>query len=577
MLNHLYVFLLLIPLLAASQQRKRVSGKVTDAFGPLENVDIYLEGTGIGTTSDSDGRYSISVIEESILSFSYQGKEPQYHMTSEIGTVLNVIMVNSTYELEEVVVEKSRITYKSQNQLFDAYNVDKDIISGKFQFTDKKVTGYQIEIREGDEINTAAPNIIGVLQSMFGGIKVFRSPVDYDDAVIFMRSPTSGYNPAVYEVDGVLYYSPPRFININNIKRIAKIPGLAATNLYGSVGAGGVFIINTKSGNTSPTAENLSFRRAHLAEKVEKVEVLSRERVEKNRPSYLNELYEAENFMTAKRSYNKNKKGYDLVPHFHLDAYQFFFEETNQTAFADSIVSKYHELPSNNISTLKALAFIYESQGRFDKENEIVKKIFTQNSQQLHSYLMLANSFSNLSEPKKAMSIYARYEYLLGENFLLEDTKTFSPIIELERNNIIALNKDLSFDNARMNEIDSNEKVFEGARMVFEWNDLEAEFELQFVNPYGLPFSWEHTYAANPEDLYREKSHGFSVKEFLLDGSIPGIWGVNVNYLGNPSSTPIYLKVTIYDNYNLPSQTKMVKTYKLDMKNINQELFQFNQ
>ncbi len=47
---------------------------------------------------------------------------------------------------------------------------------------------------------------------------------------------------------------------------------------------------------------------------------------------------------------------------------------------------------------------------------------------------------------------------------------------------------------------------FKGTRVVFEWNDGEAEFELQFVNPGKQYHIWKHSLADNPELIAREKT-----------------------------------------------------------------------
>jgi hypothetical protein len=54
---------------------------------------------------------------------------------------------------------------------------------------------------------------------------------------------------------------------------------------------------------------------------------------------------------------------------------------------------------------------------------------------------------------------------------------------------------------------------------------------------------------------------------------LPGIWQVNVTYLGNKSLTPSYLKATLYHNYGTRAQRKEVKVFKMSLKNANQELF----
>ena len=69
---------------------------------------------------------------------------------------------------------------------------------------------------------------------------------------------------------------------------------------------------------------------------------------------------------------------------------------------------------------------------------------------------------------------------------------------------------------------------------------------------------------------------GYSCEEFLVDGSLPGRWQVNVDYKGNKKLEPTYLKVTSYYNYGTTSQRKEVQVYRLGLRNVNQKLFQLN-
>jgi uncharacterized protein YfaP (DUF2135 family) len=112
--------------------------------------------------------------------------------------------------------------------------------------------------------------------------------------------------------------------------------------------------------------------------------------------------------------------------------------------------------------------------------------------------------------------------------------------------------------------------------MVFEWNDSEAEFELQFVNPEGSYFKTVHSLAKDAERIHDEKLLGYSCEEFLIDESLTGTWQVNAKYLGNKSLTPSYLKATIYYDYGSAAQHKEIKVFKLGLKNVNQELFKVN-
>lgn len=59
-------------------QTKTVTGTVTDAQNePLIGVSVLIQGTASGTVTDLDGNYSISVMPENVLEFSYVGNTAQ--------------------------------------------------------------------------------------------------------------------------------------------------------------------------------------------------------------------------------------------------------------------------------------------------------------------------------------------------------------------------------------------------------------------------------------------------------------------------------------------------------------------
>ena len=59
----------------------------------------------------------------------------------------------------------------------------------------------------------------------------------------------------LWEIDGVLYNNPPN-LNASQVKYVEVLSGLAATNKYGSEGAGGVILVKT-----NVSAEKFNSRR----------------------------------------------------------------------------------------------------------------------------------------------------------------------------------------------------------------------------------------------------------------------------------------------------------------------------
>lgn len=94
-----------------SQNNNTVSGIVFDRQGPLAGVNVIVKGTTIGTTTDFDGRYTITVPNNSSeLVFSFIGLETKIMLANNPN--LNVTLEASNNRLEEVVVTG----YSSRNK-----------------------------------------------------------------------------------------------------------------------------------------------------------------------------------------------------------------------------------------------------------------------------------------------------------------------------------------------------------------------------------------------------------------------------------------------------------------------------
>ncbi len=107
----------------------------------------------------------------------------------------------------------------------------------------------------------------------------------------------------------------------------------------------------------------------------------------------------------------------------------------------------------------------------------------------------------------------------------------------------------------------------------FEWNNGDAEFQLQFVNPENRFYEWDHTYDANFEQILKEKKEGFSSAQFVIDENLPGKWLVNIRYQGNKSYDPTYIKSTVYLHYGTPFEIKRTYWHRLTEKKVLLNLF----
>lgn len=587
MKNLIVSVLLLLPisLLAQSESSKKVMGKVTDGKNPVENVNIkVIEGQN-ATTSDQEGRYEIEVSTGDVLQYSYTGLRTIRIKIEDVTRILNPVMVPDVTELEEVTVAASK--RRSQKDLKEDYAINKNIIRTAWGFLDADRAAGNVRILNEDEINPISLCILDLLRNRFPGVQVTGSCTTgaqtpgIDDigqnrlqigGQVRIRPGNSLVSalPAVFDIDGQIFRDVPIWLDVNRIKRVAILNNLATTASYGSLGAGGVVVINTIGG--SPR-NNEIVDRARLKNNYADGKELSRAEVAKNAPTYMKEFMASTSLEASKAIFEKHHETYSNSPYFLLDAYTHFVDAHNDLDYADAIIEANYGPYTSNPVLMKALAYTYESQQRFELANKAYKEVFILRPNYVQSYMDMANSYRNIREPKQAASMYARYEHLIEKGFLEQDTVGFAPIISREFNNLLMLEKDAVVEGRKAQKLFIAEEDFQGTRLVFEWNDGEAEFDLQFVNPENQYYKWKHNMFDNPQDIEREKDFGYNVKEYLVDGSLPGTWQVNVNYQGNKSLTPTYLKATVYYDYGSRTQRKEVKVFKLNLKNVNQELF----
>jgi len=186
----------------------------------------------------------------------------------------------------------------------------------------------------------------------------------------------------------------------------------------------------------------------------------------------------------------------------------------------------------------------------------------------------VANAFVEAGDIKKAWMYYTQYidivDQLPNASF---DAYGEDMLITTEMMDILDRLKEPFLDN---NSIESTLDDDMRTRLVFEWNNQEAGFELQFVTPEGFYDTWEHKPARdnlqNPEAAKR-----YCSKQFFLGKENLGLWQVNIDYKGNLSKLPTYLKVSIYRNFGLASQHLEVKVYKLSENHEKVQLFTLQQ
>lgn len=212
-------------LVAWSQQT--VKGNVADSEGPLAGASVVIKGTTLGTTTDFDGNYTISVNSGSVLIFSYIGYAPKEINVGNQSTV-NAIL-ESDNKLDEVVV----IGYGTQRK--------------------SDLTGSVASVSSEDITQVPSSRVDQVLQGRAAGVQVTQtSGAPGAGTAIRVRGGNSitGSNEPLWVIDGIVVGTNFNLnnINANDIKSIEILKDASSIAIYGSRGANGVVLVSTKNG-----------------------------------------------------------------------------------------------------------------------------------------------------------------------------------------------------------------------------------------------------------------------------------------------------------------------------------------
>ncbi len=226
-MNKILLTILFLCLLAGTvtAQDRTVSGKVTDfAEGTgLPGVNVVVQGTTKGTTTDTDGNYTLSLgSSENTLVFSFVGYAPK---TVEVGnqTTVDVQLELDITSLEEVVI----VGYGEQRKA--------------------DVTGAIASVKPDDIKRQPNINPISALQGKVAGVQITNLGTPGAAPQIKIRGTGSALasTTPLYIVDGV-WYNDITFLNPADITNISILKDASSQAIYGVRAANGVVLISTK-------------------------------------------------------------------------------------------------------------------------------------------------------------------------------------------------------------------------------------------------------------------------------------------------------------------------------------------
>ncbi len=227
--------------------QNRVSGTVYAPDGsPATGVTVVIEGTTVGTTTNTDGGYTLKEVPaDAVLVFQFVGTKVQ---TVPVAgkTTIDVTLKDDTIGMDAVVVTASGMTRAERTLGYAATTVKSDDIAA----------GRSASVMQG-----LAGKVAGVQISQSGGAGTSQK------VIVRGYSSMTGSNQPLYVIDGVpmtnTYTGTPDTDALNNaadfgnqagdvnpedVESVTVLKGASATALYGSRAANGAILITTKRG-----------------------------------------------------------------------------------------------------------------------------------------------------------------------------------------------------------------------------------------------------------------------------------------------------------------------------------------
>ncbi len=206
--------------------QQKISGTVRDTNGEVViGAGVFLKDSTVGTVTDVDGKFSLSVPAKSVVTVSCIGyKDVSFTVGSQ-----------NTYDL--VLEEDSTVL---EGVEIVAYGVQKKV----------SVTGALSSVKSDDLLRTPVSNVNNVLAGQLSGVTTiqYSGEPGSDAATVFVRGKgTWSDSSPLIQVDGVERSMSD--INPEDIENITVLKDASATAVFGVRGANGVILITTKRGS----------------------------------------------------------------------------------------------------------------------------------------------------------------------------------------------------------------------------------------------------------------------------------------------------------------------------------------
>ena len=220
-------------------QQRTIRGTVTDETGaPFPFVNVYVkENTAIGSITNDKGEFRITAPAGSTICFAFVGYKT-LEFTIGASDVMDVKMESEMKALDEVIV----VGFGEQRRA--------------------SVSAAVTTIRADDIVQSPVANITNALAGRLPGLTTIQTGgqpgLDAADLYVRGRGTWNNAEP-LYVIDGVERTAAIfQTMDASEIETFTVLKDAAATAVYGTRGANGVVLINTKRGQEGVTTVSIS-------------------------------------------------------------------------------------------------------------------------------------------------------------------------------------------------------------------------------------------------------------------------------------------------------------------------------
>ena len=215
-------------------QETKLNGKVSSAQGEaLQGVSVKVKSSNMGTQTDANGNFSLTVPDKAVLIISYVGYETQE------------VPVNGRTDIS--------ISLKASEKVMDQV-----VVIGYGTASKRDLTGSIVKVMGKDIADKPNTNPIASLQGKVSGLSVVNAGELGKEPDIRIRGTVSKtQTKPLYVVDGI-FNDNIDYLNPADIESIEVLKDPSSLAIFGVRGANGVIVVTSKKGKTGQLTVNFN-------------------------------------------------------------------------------------------------------------------------------------------------------------------------------------------------------------------------------------------------------------------------------------------------------------------------------